>query len=200
MTGKAEIHIGKEIYVHGCHFGERIDPEDPSKDVSLYLEIDEIEAKTNPDYDNVIVTVTKAHIQEYPITYCVECLKLGKRNSAIHCTTGKLGWCIDHYAQKTRQEQPDLACPQCEEGYMMSSMGDSCCSHCDYREPHVHDGSSPFRINASDPVMVSDEVKLPIFACTCMGWNTPEEHKKMRERNAEIKEQFIEKAEEGMVF
>lgn len=102
-----------------------------------------------------------------------------------------------------RREQPSLACPQCEEGYIMSSMGDSYCSHCDYRESHTHDAPH-FLLNTSDNVVGSDilidTTKVPVFACTCMNWNTPEEHKKMREKIAEQKEQFIEKAEEGMIF
>lgn len=88
-----------------------------------------------------------------------------------------------------RREKPGLACPVCDKGYMRFGTFDMYCSHCDYREPHVHDVKMRFDgIYALTPSPVKmGDVKIPeTFMCTCMEWDTPEEHKRRRERLKEM--------------
>jgi len=197
VTGKTQIHIGKEIVVHGCRLGEDIDATDPTKDRAVYLEIDEVTAKINTwrDADNVIVTIKKAHIEKYPMSYCVECLKEGKRNSKWASSRGDTYWCHEHYRLKMRREHPELRCPWCEEGYVSQGMGGSYCSNCDYTEPHIHDVPQPINVNLQ---MLQTEPLM--FACDCTSWDTPEDHEALRKKVAEDKEKFINEAKEGQIF
>ena len=154
----------------------------PEEDRHQYLEVDEFDVHITEK--GFFIHPKKWHTKEYPVTYCNDCLKEGKKILAEASSSTKeltVGWCKEHYRLKERKINP---CPVCDEGYMVFGTCDMHCSHCNYREPHVHDVRRRFDgIFAVAPQLspVKPEVDvMPHFMCTCMDWETTEDHNRRR--------------------
>ena len=157
----------------------------PKEDRHQYLNIDEI--STTIHNGAIVIYPKKWHIKEYKVFYCDECLKVGKKNDdpCYHSSTEVL--CREHYEEKVKREDPDKICPVCKEGIITFGTSDCYCSKCNYREPHIHSQPKPkfSSFVMSDKPLISigymSSEPYSYFACTCGGWDSPEEHKKRRE-------------------
>lgn len=165
-------------------------------DRAQFLEIDEFTVTPDTyslamDKHCIMIQPTKWHIQEYRVNYCDACLKEGRRVKGTHGTYGSL--CEEHYRPLERSRNP---CPKCDTGYMVEGTGDNYCNSCGYREPHVHNVTSRsdglfalvknFAVTHSQqagvaPILDPDRPASMSFMCSCLEWDTPEQHARRRE-------------------
>jgi len=135
------VEVKLEFKIDDTRIGERLDPEHPEKDVSLYLVVDAFKVNFAGN-GKVYIIPEKTHVKEYPIEYCEECLKEGKRNKELYYSShGKErhAWCKSHYAKVMRQQDRANACPKCADGYMKEAgieLEVRRCTHCGY-EVHI---------------------------------------------------------------
>lgn len=181
---KDKVVLPLFIVFRDCDLGVK-NFKDPKRDCHRYLVIKDfdVDYKFREDRATVIISIKKHAVEKYKMHYCVDCLKQDKRVTGSAVTKGG-AWCPDHYALKVRREDPGRACPLCDKGYMMSGMGNNLCSHCEYSEPHVHDRPHPVidfaGMASGDPVQLTPFEPF-IWACDCISWDTPEEHRARRE-------------------
>lgn len=171
-----------EIEINSINLGLKKE-ENPEDDRIQYLEIDEFDISFGNE--KIFIIPKKHHIKEYKPSYCVECLKEGKRNKNFAIGGSKGYWCKKHYIEKTKKENPENICPKCGNGVMEFGTCDYYCNNCDYREPHVHNVEHTSLYNFVIPVTdtrnhYSTPTTSTTFLCTCTSWETPEQHKARR--------------------
>jgi len=157
----------------------------PKKDRDQYLKIDEFDV--NITKNKIYIIPKKWHIKEYDVNYCVECLKEGKRNKNWFSGGENGYWCKKHYTEKMKKEKPDSICPKCGNGIIQFGTFDNYCTNCNYREPHVHDITPPSSSHTVPIFTSTIRGDFSTFTCTCLGWETPEQHKTRREALKKVK-------------
>ena len=130
-----------EFYINDVCLGEKLDSKYPKNDVVQYLVINRFKVNFERD-GKVYIIPEKTSIKEYPIEYCEECLKKGKRNKECHygsySKTEQHSWCKECYAKVMRKHDSVNACPKCANGYMKEAgieLEMRRCTHCEYSVP-----------------------------------------------------------------
>ena len=126
-----------KMIIHNIPLGIK-EGEKPEDDAHQYLVVDDFDVSTGKN--GLTISIKKSHIQEYPVKYCVDCLKEGIKNRdapyGLHSKTENWNRCKDHYAEHMREKNPERVCPECDKGCLIEcglEGEDHCCTHCDYR-------------------------------------------------------------------
>jgi len=101
------MKISLDIQINSVPLGTKEDKENPKNDKSQYLVFDDLELLPDrwgflEEKRAIRIHIKKWHIEEYPVSYCDQCLAEGKRVRAVSSevtSETRRGWCGSHYRQ-----------------------------------------------------------------------------------------------------